>query len=423
VIENLEVGETFGTSDHQIIRWDFIACKENHSSRSLKTTKTYDYFKADYEKIKNEAKLIDWSKIVEGEDCELDFDRVKLTLLDIRDKWVPTKKQTTSKCKWVNRAVTKSRRAKIKAWVKYQGDKSQINLDRYQGKLKKSRETNKLAKRNYEMKLAENVKKDSKSFYAYIRSKQRSKDKVGPLKNTIGKVVTDDKEAANMLNEYFSSVFTIEDCSNIPEPVKVFEGKIETEGLLELKITREMVENKLENLNVNKCPGLDEMHPKILFELRKELAEPLSKLYTCSLNCGIVPKEWKEAGVTPLFKKGKKSEPQNYRPVSLTSLLCKIMESLLKDAILLHLNCFSLIRDSQHGFTKGRSCLTNLLEFLDEVTRNLDEGRPVDIIYLDFAKAFDKVPYQRLFKKLRAHGIGGSISRWFKIGYQEEDKK
>ena len=90
------------------------------------------------------------------------------------------------------------------------------------------------------------------------------------------------------------------------------------------------------------------------------------------------------------------------------------MESLLKDAILVHLEKFKLIKNSQHGFTKGRSCFTNLLDFLEEVTATVDEGTPVDIIYLDFAKAFDKVPHQRLSHKLLAHGIGGDMQRWIK---------
>jgi len=143
------------------------------------------------------------------------------------------------------------------------------------------------------------------------------------------------------------------------------------------------------------------------FELRKEIEGPLANLFNSTLEEGKVPKDWKEAGVTPLFKKGKKCEVQNYRPVSLTSLVCKILESILKDSMLAHLEKYKLIRNSQHGFTKGRSCLTNLLEFFEDVTFNVDEGKPVDVIYLDFAKAFDKVPYQRLFKKILAHGIGG----------------
>src|SRR5882757_114716 len=96
------------------------------------------------------------------------------------------------------------------------------------------------------------------------------------------------------------------------------------------------------------------------------------------------------------LKKEKKSDPQNYRPISLTSLICKMMESIIKDCIINYLYQFSLIRNSQHGFTKNRSCLSNLLEFMKEVTSTLDSKKSVDIIYLDFAKALDKVPYQRL---------------------------
>jgi hypothetical protein len=256
-----------------------------------------------------------------------------------------------------------------------------------------------------------------------VRSKQRTKDKVGPLKNSVSKLVEDDGEAANLLNDYFSSVFTKEDCNNIPEPILVFLGKIETEGLLTIQITREAVEKKLEQLKVDKCPGLDGLHPKMLFELRKEIAQPLATIFNSSLRCGIVPKDWKDAGVTPLFKKGKKAEAQNYRPVSMTSLVCKLMESILKDGILGHLDKFSLIRDSQHGFTKGRSCLTNLLDFFEEVTSTVDEGKAMDVIYLDFAKAFDKVPHVRLSKKILAHGIGGDILGWVQNWLKDRRQK
>ena len=99
---------------------------------------------------------------------------------------------------------------------------------------------------------------------------------------------------------------------------------------------------------------------------------------------------------------------------SLTSIICKIMESIIKDKIVEHLQKFNLLNDSQHGFMKGKSCLTNLLEYLEIVTKVLDEGDPLDIIYLDFAKAFDKVPHKRLIKKLETHGISGNVSRWIK---------
>ena len=353
MIENLMVGEPFGTSDHQIIRWTFVASKEIITNETV--IKTYDYFKGDYDKIREEIKTFNWDMIVGGKNVEEDWCNVKELLINMREKWVPIKKNKNAKCKWVTKAVVRSRRAKIRAWKKFQDHSTEKNLLRYKSKLTNARKACRSAKRNYEKKLASDVKNNCKSFYAYVRSKQRTKDRVGPLINDLGTVVEEDGEAANLLNDYFSNVFTMENMNNIPEPMKFFQGIVADEGLLSIHITRDLVERKLEQLKIDKCPGLDEIHPKLLYELRKQISGPLAKLFNNSLEHRVVPNDWKDAGVTPLFKKGKKSDRQNYRPVSLTSIVCKILESIIKDAMLGHLNKFSLIRDSQHGFTRGRS--------------------------------------------------------------------
>ena len=116
--------------------------------------------------------------------------------------------------------------------------------------------------------------------------------------------------------------------------------------------------------------------------------------------------------MSALFKKGSRELPGNYRPVSLTSHVGKVLESMLRDVIVDHLLRYKLINTSQHGFVKGRSCETNLLEYFEEVTEFVDKGEPADVIYLDFQKAFDKVPHQRLLKKMRALGIDGEIYNW-----------
>ena len=127
---------------------------------------------------------------------------------------------------------------------------------------------------------------------------------------------------------------------------------------------------------------------------------------------GVVPQEWKSANVTPIYKKGSKGVPGNYRPVSLTCILCKVMESVIRDAVVEHLTEKGLIRLSQHGFMRGRSTVTNLLEFLEELTRGVDKGVDMDVLYLDFSKAFDKVPIRRLLAKCAGLGIRGKLLAW-----------
>ena len=165
-------------------------------------------------------------------------------------------------------------------------------------------------------------------------------------------------------------------------------------------------------MRVTAAPGPDKISPRFLKDVADIVASPLCLIFRKSLSEGAVPEDWRRANVTPIFKKGSKADVGNYRPVSLTSVLCKAMEGILKDAIMDHLISNELLGESQHGFLAGKSCLTNLLEYLNVLTRLVDEGHSVDVLYLDFSKAFDKVPHSRLLDKLAAVGIGGAVLQW-----------
>ena len=255
--------------------------------------------------------------------------------------------------------------------------------------------------------MAGNIKKDSKSFYAYVRSKQKVQDKVGPLENKSGNIISNGFQMAEVLSEYFSSVFTTEDISSLPVPFTKFKGN-KSEHLGQLFVTPEMIAKKIKKMKDNKSPGVDGIPPKLLKEIVDQISTPLAKVFNLLLE-GTVPSEWKEANITLLFKKGSRNKPENYRPVSLTSVVCKLLEILIRDDMVEFLVKHKLINTSQHGFLKARSCLTNLLCFLEEITKWVDDGSPVDVVYLDFQKGFDKVPHQRLLLKLKAHGIGNDV--------------
>ena len=132
---------------------------------------------------------------------------------------------------------------------------------------------------------------------------------------------------------------------------------------------------------------------------------------------------WKRGNITPIFKSGSKMTPGNYRPVSLTCIVCKLMESIIRDNIISHLNKYALIHSSQHGFTAGKSCQTNLIEYLNTLTTLVDEGHNIDVVYLDFAKAFDKVPHQRLLLKVEGLGISGKVLAWIECWLTDRQQR
>ncbi|CAM4527941.1 unnamed protein product [Lepidochelys kempii] len=158
--------------------------------------------------------------------------------------------------------------------------------------------------------------------------------------------------------------------------------------------------------------GLDALHPSVLKELVDVIAEPLAIIFENSWRSGEVPDDWKKANVVPIFKKGKKKDLGNYRPVSLTSAPGKIMERILKETILKQLEERKVIRNSQHGFIKGKSCLTKLIAFYDEITGSVYEGKAADVLFLDFSKAFDTVSHSILASKLKKYGLDEWTIRW-----------
>ncbi|KAK4824879.1 hypothetical protein QYF61_021086, partial [Mycteria americana] len=153
----------------------------------------------------------------------------------------------------------------------------------------------------------------------------------------------------------------------------------------------EVFKRRLDEVLMDMSMGPDEIHPRVLKELAEVLTQPFSIIYQQSWLTGEVPVDWRLANVTPMYKRGQKEDPGNYRPVSLTSVPGKLMEQIILSAITRHVENNQGIKPSQHGFRKGRSCLTNLISFYDKVTHLMDEGKAVDVVCLDFSKAFDTV--------------------------------
>lgn len=269
------------------------------------------------------------------------------------------------------------------------------------------------AKLNFEHKLADNIRTDKKSFFAYARNAQRSKPAIGPLINQGGDLVSDVGDVVEVLNEHYATVFTVDDPNNATQPELVFNTE-EAAPLNDLTVDSETISKILHKLVTGKTAGNDHISTSFLKPMSDVIAQPISLLLRKSLDEGSVPLDWRTANITPIYIKGSRKEPANYRPISLTSHISKVMESVVRDAMMEHLNKHQLLRNSQHGFRSKRSCVTNLIEFLDVVMDYLDNKDGVDVIFLDFAKAFDKVSHVLLLKKLSSHGIGGKVYSWIK---------
>ncbi|BHF67049.1 Methyltransferase-like protein 9 [Sparganum proliferum] len=188
--------------------------------------------------------------------------------------------------------------------------------------------------------------------------------------------------------------------------------ELPTPSVSHLLFPEGIVRRELEALNESKSPGPDEIPPKLLKELASELSVPLSMLFQTSFDTGTLPIDWKLAHITPLYKGGSRASTTNYRPISLTCILCKVMERIMKNELIDFLEVHGLLSNCQHGFRKGRSCTTNLLRSLQSWTRALDDRHEVHIAFIDFQKAFDTVPHQRLLHKLKKIGIGGNFLKW-----------
>ncbi|CAM5088463.1 unnamed protein product [Eretmochelys imbricata] len=263
------------------------------------------------------------------------------------------------------------------------------------------------AKSHLELQLARVVKSNKKGFFRYVSNKKKVKESVGPLLNEGGNLVTKDVEKANVLSAFFACVFMNKVSSRIAAL-----GSTAWGGGDQPSVEKEVVWVYLEKLDEHKSMGPDVLHPRLQKELADVIAEPLAIIFENSWRLGEVPDDWKKANVVPIFKKGKKEDLGNYRPVSLTSVPGKIMEQVLKESILKHLEERKVIRNSQHGFTKGKSCLTNLIAFYDEITGSVDEGKAVDMLFLDFSKAFDTVSHSILASKLKKYGLDEWTIRW-----------
>ncbi|PIK37220.1 hypothetical protein BSL78_25949 [Apostichopus japonicus] len=249
------------------------------------------------------------------------------------------------------------------------------------------------------------VKTDCKPFWKYINGKRKDKHCIPPLQ-TKDKIVFSDIDKAEAFNEQFSSVFTRNTSDEIPLqcPVCV--------RMDDIHVSTFGVEKLLRGLKTSTAVVPDNTHPWVLKELATDIAPTISHLFQQSITDGSLPRDWRTANICPIYKKNDVSSPSNYRPVSLTSICCKLLEHIISSNIMEHFQNNNILTAKQHAFRKYHSCETQLVSVINEWASSLDQRKQVDVFILDFEKAFDTVPHELLKSKLYTMGVTHQVLCW-----------
>lgn len=411
MVNNIAYNTGLGKSDHLSLVFDFNCYIE--VMKDVDSLQKYNFFKGDYEAVITTLQNKDWENELHGLDLSQSWSCFAEFIIKLIEKYIPVSKargKGDKKNLYVNRSSLNAIRNKQRKWTKYKHCMTQENYDVYKSARNNVITELRRAKYMYEKDLTAKIKDENKLFWSYVRSKTKTKSTVSQITNSEGELSKSDQETADILNNFFTSVFEAEGDGPIPE----FEQRHYENELSDIMITEEIIDKLINQLKSSKSQGPDNIHPKFLKETHLAIKQPLKIIFQQSLKEGKLPDMWKVANVTPIYKKGNKRCAENYRPISLTSVTGKILEKIIRNAIVEHMTSNDLFSEAQHGFVAGRSCVTQLLEFLEEITESIDNGEDVDVIYLDFCKAFDKVPHKRLLKKLCSYGIVGKVFNWIK---------
>ena len=419
MISKIAHNAPLGKSHHSALTFSLECYKQK-----TKFIPSYIYKKANFNEMRTTLKTTNWVEKLDASTCEEAWKIFSDKLEEVTAKSVPKTKPPSNKTKskkppWMADKLTDKIKQKQKLFRKYMETRDNEDHKMYRRSRNQVRWECRQAAKNHERSIANDAKSNPKGVFNYAKKKMKTKTGIADLTKEDGSLAYSSEEKANVLNDFFSSVFTIEDKTNIPNIPR----QKNVQPITTIKIKESEVRKRLEKLNPNKATGPDGIPPRILKELANEIAEPLTIIMNKSMLEGKIPLIWKKANVVPIFKKGKKNIPGNYRPVSLTCVLCKVMEAIVREQIVEHLKKNNLISGAQHGFVGGRSCATNLTKAMEDWTDALENDEATDIIYLDFAKAFDTVPHERMLHKLNSLGIQGQALDWIRSFLSERTQK
>ncbi len=398
-------------------------CKSDHSpfifsfrtiikrKKSVKR-ECYKFSHANWDALNSDLRNTNWNSILSSNDPEICWTNFKSCLFSLVDIHIPkVKVKTDFQPPWFDAESYVACRKKDRLRAKFKETETMLDELKWR---EARRDYKKLARQKTRDNLSLNADDDSgaisKKFWSYVKSSSNS-FRIPESMSYNNTFRNDALGQAELFNTFFYEQFSAPSSYDI-------DIDFSDDNRFNIDFHHSRIRKILLKINSNKARGPDNIHGKILKHCAVSIAFPLSCIFKLSYNCGYIPKEWKLANVVPVYKKGSKSSVENYRPISLTCLVMKVFERIIKDELLFHTE--SLLNPKQHGFLSNRSCTTNMVDFTNSLALSLNEQLRTDVIYFDFAKAFDSVNHDIILHKLKhKFKINGTLLK-FLVNYLKD---
>ena len=407
-------------TDHRIILVSLMTGSEVSPGRRPQTrdglnNRNFYHSSTDWDKMVAELAAVSWSEVFRGLDLDDKYHAFIEKVEDICTRFTPPRSGSGKGYKRIprDRRILMKKRAKLnKRLLNSRGDTERDRIKaiikEIQVKLSESHMDE--LKRN-ESEAVQAIKENVKYFYQYAKKRSKLKVSIGPLEDD-NALTTDPARMCELLKSHYESVYTSPLSGEDLEAVKA-ETTVPTEFKLEdIEFTKEDFVEAAKSLRYNSAAGPDGVPAVLIKKAIKVLAEPLFLIWRESMRLGKIPKLLKKGRITPIYKGGNRAKRQNYRGVALTSHCIKLFEKIIVKRMIEYMEEYNLYNEGQHGFRAGRSCLSQLLDHYQNILESMSNGEDVDVVYLDFAKAFDKVDHCVLLEKLKRIGITGSVLKW-----------